>query len=166
MGVVNGKSVKIDAVEILAHGAPDSITLSNDNSITLTTRVVESNRLSSKNIGELIILSCNTAHQGYSSDPTIAEAFASKVGNGVVLASDGTVWHNNTFWTGRHYFYSEGDGTWKSLNRNGEKDAQGFLKIYKVGGTVVKDVIGKSFDDVGDLIDQANDLPKAKYIIS
>lgn len=148
------KDDNIDLVVIDFHSYPSSMAMgrdANDPQISL-------DGMESKNINSIVLLGCNA---GFASTKinNLAETFL--YGNNVkqVVACDGTVypWHTllNDLINPKKGYESKNDYIFKYLLANDEQQARDNLDFIKYTRDAIQ-VLGKSFDSIGDIIDEVN----------
>lgn len=146
MGTVGGKNVSIDYVEINLHGGPYNIqathnTLDANGKIKREYRNINLSKLDSKEIGVIMLLSCNGGHLDYNNNVALQLLRRNDVQN--VIASDGTV----TYWPHKgSLLFGESkevpyratlDGTWLKYvieagsSRRFNPMNQGFMLFHK-----------------------------------
>ncbi len=121
----NGNVIPIDAVVINTHARPEEL-LNGEETWSLRTTDIQT--LYEKDMGTLFLFGCNAGHLDYE-DINVASAFAGKVNDAPVLASDGTVYHKN----GGDY-KSKNDKVFKewrkTVNPTSKRENEGWL-VYQ-----------------------------------
>lgn len=143
MGIENGNIVKIDAVVINTHGSPVDLGYKTSGGENFTD--IEIQALKDKNMGALILYGCNVGHADcVGTNP--ASVFSQKVNGAPVLASDGAVQAQRTFFnlTDRKYKSVISDNFIRFLPTGTNRDPKGWLIYqYADGNISVSQSLGK-----------------------
>ena len=157
MGLENGKTVSIENVIINVHGAPLSIYASDSSAINISD-------LQQKNIGNLLLFSCNTGHLDYTNN--VANQFLQTQNIGVLVAPDGTHFRDivemEQFFNVGYKNYTEFNDVSQVYQRKangGFRQSRG-LVFYLNGNMVVPTIAQTQYTNVMDLISKANKLKK------
>ena len=133
---MGANGVSIDAVIMIIHANPEMLGVGGKGNNESLLYYDQFDALDSKNVGSLILMSCNAGHLDYS-DHNIASQFAKKINGGSVIACDGepqtsaSKWLSS--WTKIGTKKSDSFKFWRDgSNSNSTRGHQGWI-IYQQG---------------------------------
>lgn len=154
MGTENGQQVDIDTVVINSHANPRVLGYEGSKDYFTTGDI---SQLDNKNMDNLVLYGCNAGHADYSDD-NVAASFSRKVNGAPVMASDGTVSPNLTFFniTKRSYS-SKGDKHYKDwLPENSKRKNNGWMIYQYENGQVNTEVLKDKKMNLTDMVKELN----------